>query len=56
VRFAGINNDGLDDFICLSQNGNLYMSLNLGGNPPQFEYIGLVSDILPRAFLNYGKL
>ena len=55
VRFADVNNDGLDDFICLDQNGDLYMSVNIGGTPPQFEYIGLVSvpsPSLPRWLMN----
>lgn len=41
-RFADLNNDGLDDFICVDGNGNLLASLNRGGNPPVFEPAGFV--------------
>lgn len=40
--FADFNNDGLDDFYCLKEGSAVHVSLNRGGNPPQFEYIGQV--------------
>ncbi|OGM47389.1 hypothetical protein ABOM_002570 [Aspergillus bombycis] len=42
VRWGDLNNDGLDDFICISREGAMYASMNQGGSPPQFKYIGLV--------------
>lgn len=42
VRFADLNNDGLDEFICLADNGDMSVSINRGGNPPNFEYHGKV--------------
>lgn len=47
IRFGDLNNDGLDDFLCLRDNGDMFASLNRGGNPPSFEYIGLVSADCP---------
>ncbi|GMF81315.1 unnamed protein product [Aspergillus oryzae] len=44
VRWGDLNNDGLDDFICISREGAMYASINQGGNPPQFKYIGLVRE------------
>lgn len=37
VRFADFNNNGLDDFICLAYNGDMWVSINRGGSPPTFE-------------------
>jgi lysophospholipase L1-like esterase len=37
VRWGDINGDGLDDFICINKQGNMYVSINRGGNPPRFE-------------------
>ncbi|KAJ4295166.1 Glucan endo-1,3-alpha-glucosidase agn1 [Kalmusia sp. IMI 367209] len=42
VRFGDINGDGLDDFICINQEGTPFVSLNRGGSPPTFEYIGQI--------------
>ena len=43
VRWGDINNDGLDDFICLSYpDGTMSASINRGGNPPKFEHIGVI--------------
>ncbi|GAB1206268.1 hypothetical protein APSETT445_004953 [Aspergillus pseudonomiae] len=44
VRWGDLNNDGLDDFICISREGAMYASMNQGGSPPQFKYIGLVRE------------
>ncbi|KAE8390395.1 hypothetical protein BDV23DRAFT_193793 [Aspergillus alliaceus] len=44
VRWGDLNNDGLDDFICISREGAMYASINQGGNPPQFKSIGLVRE------------
>ncbi|KFY17433.1 hypothetical protein V492_00682 [Pseudogymnoascus sp. VKM F-4246] len=40
IRWGDVNNDGLDDFICIGPEGNMYVSINLGGNPPQFKSLG----------------
>ncbi|KAK4210281.1 carbohydrate esterase [Rhypophila decipiens] len=37
VRWGDVNGDGLDDFICINAAGNMYVALNRGGNPPEFE-------------------
>ncbi|KAF2115103.1 SGNH hydrolase-type esterase domain-containing protein [Lophiotrema nucula] len=43
VHFGDMNNDGLDDFICLTEpHGDMYVSINRGGSIPTFDYIGLV--------------
>ncbi|KAL1599455.1 Glucan endo-1,3-alpha-glucosidase agn1 [Paraconiothyrium brasiliense] len=42
VRFGDINGDGLDDFICINKEGSPFVSLNRGGSPPKFEYIGQI--------------
>lgn len=41
-RFADMDNSGLDDYICIHANGDLYASINQGGNPPRFGPAGLV--------------
>lgn len=41
-RFADLNNNGLDDYLCIDGKGNLLASLNRGGNPPVFAPIGIV--------------
>ncbi|KAH8678326.1 hypothetical protein BX600DRAFT_545929 [Xylariales sp. PMI_506] len=45
IRWGDVNNDGLDDFICIGPEGNMYVSLNLGGNPPQFNYVGQIKAV-----------
>ncbi|KAL1612344.1 hypothetical protein SLS60_000570 [Paraconiothyrium brasiliense] len=42
VRFGDVNGDGLDDFICVNSEGSPFVSLNRGGSPPTFEYIGQI--------------
>ncbi|KAF2112802.1 hypothetical protein BDV96DRAFT_497426 [Lophiotrema nucula] len=49
VRWGDINGDGLDDFICINLEGKTWASINRGGNPPKFEYIGMIKDSLPWA-------
>jgi lysophospholipase L1-like esterase len=44
VRWADINGDGLDDFICLDEDGIPRVSLNRAGTPPTFEFIGAIRD------------
>ncbi|KAF7589874.1 hypothetical protein BBP40_003586 [Aspergillus hancockii] len=48
VRWGDVNNDGLDDFICISREGHMYVSINEGvdegGIIPSFRSIGLVKD------------
>lgn len=41
-RFADLNSNGLDDYLCIDTSGNLLASLNTGGNPPVFKPIGIV--------------
>ncbi|KAL1835601.1 hypothetical protein VTJ49DRAFT_6345 [Mycothermus thermophilus] len=41
IRWGDVNNDGLDDFICLGDQGNMYVAINDGGTPPVFRDIGL---------------
>ncbi|KAL2821315.1 SGNH hydrolase-type esterase domain-containing protein [Aspergillus cavernicola] len=41
VRWGDVNGDGLDDFICIGPEGDMYVSVNRGGSPPTFEYLGL---------------
>ncbi|KAK3070207.1 hypothetical protein LTR53_010855 [Teratosphaeriaceae sp. CCFEE 6253] len=40
VRWGDVNNDGLDDYICIGAEGNMYVSYNRGGSPPKFESAG----------------
>lgn len=42
LRWGDLNNDGLDDYLCIGAEGNLYASINRGGSPPEFEFIGEV--------------
>ncbi|KAE8145759.1 hypothetical protein BDV25DRAFT_144353 [Aspergillus avenaceus] len=42
VHWGDVNGDGNDDFICISREGAMYVSINEGGNPPTFRSIGLV--------------
>lgn len=43
VRWGDVNNDGLEDFICITPDGELLVSLNRGhpGTTPTFEHIGV---------------
>ena len=46
-RWGDVNGDGLDDFICINLEGNMYVSINRGGNPPKFEPLengGLIKE------------
>ncbi|SPO00343.1 related to acetylxylan esterase [Cephalotrichum gorgonifer] len=40
IRWGDVNNDGLDDFICIGVDGSMFVSVNVGGNPPKFEWRG----------------
>ncbi|KAL3708913.1 hypothetical protein TMatcc_002701 [Talaromyces marneffei ATCC 18224] len=44
VRWGDVNNDGLDDFICIGADGAMYVAINQGAtnNVPTFEDIGQV--------------
>ncbi|KNG81650.1 hypothetical protein ANOM_009765 [Aspergillus nomiae NRRL 13137] len=46
VRWGDVNGDGLDDFICISREGHMYVSINENQNNdiPTFRSIGLVKD------------
>ncbi|KAF1993338.1 carbohydrate esterase family 3 protein, partial [Amniculicola lignicola CBS 123094] len=37
LRWGDFNNDGLDDWICLEDNGDMTVQINLGGSPPKFS-------------------
>lgn len=41
IRWGDVNNDGLDDFICIGPEGNMHVAINDGGKPPMFRDIGL---------------
>lgn len=43
VRWGDVNGDLLDDFICIGDEGNMYVALNRGATNgyPKFEYIGM---------------
>jgi hypothetical protein len=45
VHWGDVNNDGLDDYICIGAEGNMYVSYNRGGNPPTFEHAGKYRDV-----------
>ncbi|ROT40793.1 hypothetical protein SODALDRAFT_105063 [Sodiomyces alkalinus F11] len=40
IQWGDVNGDGLDDFICIAENGEMFVSLNTGGNPPTFRALG----------------
>lgn len=44
VRWGDVNNDGLDDFICIGADGAMYVAINRGtvNNVPTFQDIGQV--------------
>jgi lysophospholipase L1-like esterase len=47
IRWGDVNGDGLDDFICINQAGNMYVAINRGDNPPRFEALengGLIRE------------
>lgn len=48
LYFIDMNADGLDDAVCISPNGDLYLSINEGNGDgdklPTFRYIGLVKN------------
>lgn len=39
-----LDDDGLDDYICISTNGEISVSYNKGGNPPTFDSVGKIGD------------
>ncbi|KAK4162929.1 hypothetical protein QBC43DRAFT_214155, partial [Cladorrhinum sp. PSN259] len=41
IRWGDVNNDGLDDFICIGSEGNMNVHINDGGKPPTFRDVGL---------------
>ncbi|KAI0006972.1 SGNH hydrolase-type esterase domain-containing protein [Xylariaceae sp. FL0662B] len=42
LNWGDVDGDGLADYICIGPAGNMYVSINKGGNPPKFDYIGMV--------------
>lgn len=44
VRWGDVNGDMLDDFICLNDDGIPNISLNHGGDPPTFEFVGAIRE------------
>ncbi|KAK5637685.1 hypothetical protein RRF57_013400 [Xylaria bambusicola] len=47
IRWGDVNNDGLDDFICIDPSGNMYVSINEGNNPPTWRDVGKFKDAVP---------
>ncbi|KFY47243.1 hypothetical protein V494_00086 [Pseudogymnoascus sp. VKM F-4513 (FW-928)] len=45
IRWGDVNNDGLDDFICIGPEGNMYVAINDGGKPPTFRDVGLYKTV-----------
>ncbi|SPN96523.1 related to acetylxylan esterase [Cephalotrichum gorgonifer] len=45
IRWGDVNGDGLDDFICISPAGEMYVTINRGGNPPKWDNIGLYKGV-----------
>ncbi|KAL1608357.1 hypothetical protein SLS60_003298 [Paraconiothyrium brasiliense] len=57
AHWGDVNNDGLDDFICISPDGTMYVSINKGGNPPTFEYLDNVkSGEATQEFVRLGDI
>ncbi|CAI6337080.1 unnamed protein product [Periconia digitata] len=57
VRWGDFNGDGLDDFICINQEGNVYLSLNKGGDPPTFGKIDMIRAMgVPQARIRLGDI
>ncbi|KAI8951129.1 hypothetical protein F4801DRAFT_546511 [Xylaria longipes] len=44
IRWGDVNNDGLDDFICIDPSGNMFVSINMGTNPPTYRDVGKFKD------------
>lgn len=45
IRWGDVNNDGFDDFICITPTGEMFVSLNtaaVGQTVPTFRSLGLV--------------
>lgn len=40
THFGDVNGDGLEDFICINAEGNMYVAITQGGNPPTFKPAG----------------
>ncbi|KAI1273788.1 hypothetical protein F5Y07DRAFT_402064 [Xylaria sp. FL0933] len=51
IRWGDVNNDGLDDFICIDPSGNMFVSINEGTNPPSWRDVGKFKD----AVSGYGQ-
>ncbi|KAI0517890.1 carbohydrate esterase family 3 protein [Xylaria bambusicola] len=47
IRWGDVNNDGLDDFICIDPSGNMYVSINEGTNPPKWRSVGKFKNAIP---------
>ncbi|KAF6820914.1 hypothetical protein CMUS01_11465 [Colletotrichum musicola] len=45
VRWADMNGDGLDDFVCIGTNGGIFVAINQGGvdrnKGPSFKHVGI---------------
>ncbi|KAL5601084.1 hypothetical protein BROUX41_005911 [Berkeleyomyces rouxiae] len=41
IRFGDVNNDGLDDLLCIGANSSVQAAINTGTNPISFRSIGL---------------
>ncbi|KAI0967672.1 carbohydrate esterase family 3 protein [Xylaria arbuscula] len=51
IRWGDVNNDGLDDFICIDPSGNMFVSINEGTNPPSWRDVGKFKN----AVSGYGQ-
>ncbi|KAI1733454.1 hypothetical protein F4680DRAFT_454935 [Xylaria scruposa] len=47
IRWGDVNNDGLDDFICIDPSGNMFVSINEGTNPATWRDVGKFKDAVP---------
>ncbi|KAJ3542499.1 hypothetical protein NM208_g4052 [Fusarium decemcellulare] len=50
IHFLDMNSDGLDDFVCITANGDAYLSVNrgdgdrAGGKSPTFRHVGKIKS------------
>ncbi|KAF5245738.1 hypothetical protein FANTH_7198 [Fusarium anthophilum] len=58
-KWGDVNNDGLDDFICLRPSGEMHVSINQGKDPATFKYVGKWKDAVdgyPQANVRLGDI
>ncbi|KAF5976214.1 putative carbohydrate esterase family 3 protein, partial [Fusarium bulbicola] len=57
--WGDVNNDGLDDFICLRPSGEMHVPINQGKDPATFKYVGKWKDAVdgyPQANVRLGDI